>query len=144
MCKLSIPLQKINVSDIEIPINCFIGLYNFHTILHSHFCPSQFSNPILFVVLFLSCQMDPYIYIYNWQVYLNLLQNYQFPPTNVNFQNPPFIPSHHHQIILCQIIINTLLPKIHKVCKLFLQFHCHQLTPSCFVSLQQVIVVHNC
>lgn len=34
--------------------------------------------------------MDPNQY--NWQVYLNLLQNYQFSPTNENSQDPSFFP----------------------------------------------------
>ena len=52
--------------------------------------PLSFSNPlipILNLVLYVPCHMDPNQL--NWQAYINLLQNYQQPPSNKNSQHPP-------------------------------------------------------
>jgi len=43
--------------------------------------------PILNLVLSVPCHMD--LNQFNWQAYINLLQNYQQPPSNENSQHPP-------------------------------------------------------
>ena len=64
-----------------------------HIIFTFSFPLSILHSPIsiLNLVLFVPCHMDPNQF--NWQAYMNLLQNYQQPPSNKNLQHPlPLFP----------------------------------------------------